>query len=500
MFRSLRTRLGLTYAVIAAVMLVAAYLVAEKAVDTALVASAAERLEVEAGLVVADSAEGKGATATDLAAGDVAVLLGGYGTAVAIIDASGQVLAAESNGADPAVLDARLDAGAYAAVIASGQTTHAVRTAADGRRTLVVAAPLQLRTDGPPSNPPGKGNGQGKGRGLGNQKGDPGAGPALGPANAVAQLAISLDGIDATVADVRSALQLAALGLLLVAGASVWLITALGLRPLERISRAAHRITAGDLTARAALPDGRDEVGRLGRAFDDMAERVDATLSAQRAFAADASHELRSPLTVLGGYVDVLARTQVDEPTRRRMLTSMRGEIDRLSRLSTDLLLLTQLEAGGGRLAAREIDLGALIEDVGDAARVVGADRHIEVETNGSLRVVADKDRLTQAVMNLIDNAIRHAPVGGAIRIAAREREGWAAVEVTNTGAPIPAEDLPRVFDRFFRADGGAAPNGHNAGLGLAIVKAIAEASGGSVHASSGTAGTTFEIRLPVAP
>jgi two-component system OmpR family sensor kinase len=508
--RSLRARLGLTYALIAAVMLVAVYLVAETAVDAALVGSAAERLEIEAGLVVADSESGNGATATDLAAGDVAAVLGGYGTAVAVIDANGQVLAAEANGADPEVLDARLGATDYAAVIASGQTMHAVRTAPDGRRTLVVAAPLQLRTGGPPANPGrgngqgnGNGNGNGQGRGLGNQKGGPVASPEIGPANAVAQLAISLDGIDATVAGVRSTLQMAALGLLIVAAVAVWLITALGLRPLERVSRAAHRIATGDLAARAALPAGGDEVGRLGRAFDDMADRVDSTMQAQRSFAADASHELRSPLTVLGGYVDVLARTEVDEPTKARMLASMRGEIDRLSRLSTDLLLLTQLEGGGGRLVPKEVDVTALVEDVGEAARIVGADRRIEVSTNGSLRVLADTDRLTQAVMNLVDNAIRHTPAGRGIGISARERDGWAAIEVSNEGAPIPPEDLARVFDRFYRADRGAASNGHNghhAGLGLAIVKAVAEASGGSVHASSTAAATTFEIRLPLAP
>jgi two-component system OmpR family sensor kinase len=500
---SLRSRLGATYAIVAAAMLVGAYLVAERAVDGALVASAAERLEIEAGLVVADSASGR-ATATDLAAGDVARILGGYGTAVAIVDASGQVLAAEANGADPTVLEARLAPSDYASVIASGQTVHAVRPAPDGGRTLVVAAPLQLRTTGPPSNP-GRGNGQGngqgvgQGRGLGNQKGDV-AGPPAGPPNAVAQLAISLDGIDETVAGVRWTLQVAALVLLLVAGVAVWLVTSLGLRPLERVSAAARRIAAGDLAARASLPAGGDEVGRLGRAFDGMADRVDATLHAQRAFAADASHELRSPLTVLGGYVDVMARTNVDEPTRSRMLTSMRSEIDRLSRLSTDLLLLTQLEAGGGRLAPREIDVAALVEDVGDAARIVGDGRRVEVRTNGPVRVLADQDRLTQAVINLVDNAVRHTPSAGDIVIAARSGEGWAAIEVSNTGTPIADADLPRVFDRFYCADRGDASNGHHAGLGLAIVKAIADASGGSVHVSSADARTTFQIRLPLAP
>lgn len=499
MLRSLRSRLGLTYAVIAALMLLLGYLIAEASIDAALVRSAAERLEIEAGLVVADARGGRGATATDLAAGDLAVVLGGYGTAVAIVDGKGVVLAAEPNGADAGVLDARLDPAAYANVIASGQTVQAVRLAPDGGRTLIVAAPVQLRAGGPPANP-GQGNGQGRGRGLGRGLGnqDPGSGVAIGPANAVAQLAISLDGVDAAVADARSTLQLGAFALLLAAVAIVWLVTALGLRPLERVVGAAHRIAAGDLDARAAIPAANDELGRLGQAFDDMAERVRATLRAQRAFAADASHELRTPLTVLGGYVDILGRTDMDPEAHAQTLRSMRREIDRLSRLSTDLLLLTQLEAGGGRLLSNEIDLGSVVEDVGSAARMLGPDRSIEVRSTGPVPVVADADRLTQAVMNLVDNAIRHTAPGGTIRITAARSDGSGTVEVANPGERIPPPDLERIFDRFYQAGRGSA-DGRHAGLGLAIVKAIADASRGSVQATSTERETTFTIRLPLA-
>jgi signal transduction histidine kinase len=492
--RSLRGRLVLLYAAIAAAMLFAAYSVAGATLEAALLNSAAERLEIEAGLVVADATGGRGATATDLAASDLATVLGGYGTAVAIIDANGGVLAAEPNGADASVLAARLESADYANVIATGTTMTSVRSGADGR-TLVVAAPVQLRTTGRPDNP-----GQGQGQGRGNQK--PGKGPAVaasGPANAVAQLAISLDGIDTTMADVRTTLQSAAFLLLALAAVAVWLVTRLGLRPLERVAGAADRISAGDLGARAALPGGDDEVGRLGRAFDGMAERVDATLRAQRAFAADASHELRSPLTVLGGYVDILARGNGEAAAPPETLAAMRREIDRLSRLSADLLLLTQLEAGGGRLEPREVDLGLLVDDIGAAARVIGQDREVAVQRDGPLPVHADPDRVTQAVMNLVDNAVRHTPAGGAIRITASRQDDQAVVAVANAGQPIPEPDLPRVFDRFFQAGDAPGRSGGHAGLGLAIVKAIVEASGGTVGATSNASETRFEIRLPVA-
>ena len=505
--RSLRWRLGLLYAGLAAIMLVIVLVTVGAVVEAALVRSAAERLEIEAGLVVADAGGGpKGPRATDLAAGDLATVLGGQGTAVVILDATGATTAAQPNGAPAPVFDARLDPADYAAVVAEARTIQRIRPAADGSRVLVVAAPVQLRTTGAGNgngnaNGNGKGNGNGNGKGLGNQ--NPGNGNAAtvpgGPANAVAQLAISLGPIDAALADLRWRIALVGLAVLAAVIALAWLVTGLGLRPLARIAGAADRIAAGDLAARTGLPGGGDEVGRLGNAFDRMADRVDATLGAQRQFAADASHELRSPLTVLGGYVDVLGRGEIDPGTKDRTLVAMRREIDRLSRLSADLLLLTQLEAGGSRLAPRPVDLGVLIEDIGAAATVIGPDRRVEIVRNGPLPIVADPDRLTQALMNLVDNAIRHAPAGGLVRLTGSRENGEAVAEVSNEGQPLAADDVGRVFDRFYRSDTTSRPgDGSHAGLGLAIVKAIVEASGGTVAAASDRTSTRFSIRLPI--
>ena len=505
--RSLRWRLGLLYAAVAAIMLVVVLLAVGAVVESALIKSAAERLEIEAGLVAADAGGGpKGPRATDLAAGDLATVLGGQGTAVVILDATGATSAAQPNGAPTAVFDARLDAADYAAVVAEARTIQRIRPAVDGGRVLVVAAPIELQVAGP-SNGNGNGgsnslgNGNGIGRGLGNQKPAKGGVTTVpsGPANAVAQLAISLDGIDATLMDLRVRIALVGLAVLATAIGLIWLVTGLGLRPLARIAGAADRIAGGDLAARTGLQTGGDEVGRLGHAFDRMADRVDATLGAQRQFAADASHELRSPLTVLGGYVDVLGRAEIDRDTRDRTLAAMRREIDRLSRLSADLLLLTQLEAGGSRLAPRPVDLANLLEDIGAAAAVIGPDRRVEIIQNGPLPIVADPDRLTQALMNLVDNAIRHTPSGGLVRLTGNRDHGDVIAEVSNEGRPPTAEDLAHLFDRFYRADPATPGDGSHAGLGLAIVKAIVEASGGSVAAASDPTGTRFSIRLPIA-
>ena len=500
--RSLRLRLALLYAGVAAIMLLIVLLAVGAVVESALVKSAAERLGIEAGLVVADAGGGKkGPKATDLAAGDLAMVLGGQGTAVVILDANGVASATQPNGAPAAVLDARLDPADYASVVAEARTIQGVRRAADGSRVLVVAAPVELRAPGPRNGNGVGNNGNGNGRGLGNQKPGKGDTTALtpGPANAVAQLAISLDPIDATLADLRWRIGVIGLAVLAAAIAVASVLTGLGLRPLGRIATAADRIAAGDLSARSGLPDGADEVGRLGRAFDGMADRVDSTLNAQRQFAADASHELRSPLTVLGGYVDVLARGGNDRATTDRTLRAMRHEIDRLSRLSADLLLLTQLQADGGRLVVRAVDLADLVEDIGAAATVIGPDRRVEVLRDGPLPIVADPDRLTQALMNLVDNAIRHAPVGGLVRLVSSRDGGMAIAEVSNEGDPVAADDLPHLFDRFYRAEQqGTGRDGPHAGLGLAIVKAIVEASGGTVAAVSDKTSTRFSIRLPL--
>jgi two-component system, OmpR family, sensor kinase len=554
--RSLRWRLGLLYAVVIASALAVVLVAVDVLVERALIDSTAARLEVEAGLIAAGtSARGGQATSpeTSLAASDVARVLGGQDTAAVVLDASGETLASEANGAPETVLDARLDPAAYTSIVATGNTVEQVLDAADGsgQRVLVVAAAIRFTTPGvpqasptpaPASSPgaaaeqspaagPGKGLGRGLGRGIGRgvglaggaaaggtvagsastsstapgSSGASGAGSAASVAaneapNAVAQLAVSLAAVDATLASVRTTLLGVGLAAFAIALAVVFVVTGLGLRPLARVAAAADRVATGDLSARARLPSGTDEIGRLGRAFDQMVDRLDGAFAAQRQFAADASHELRSPLTVLGGYVDVLARGAQEAPdSATRILGSMRREIDRLSRLAADLLLLTQLEAGGGRLAPERLDVGVLLTDLGEAARVIGEGRRVTVERGGPLPVIADHDRLTQALLNLVDNAVRHTPEGGLITLSGHRDDTTIVVEVFNEGEPIPREHLPHLFDRFYRVSRASAP-GRHAGLGLAIVKAIIEASGGAVSATSDAAGTRFIVWLPLAP
>jgi two-component system sensor histidine kinase BaeS len=177
----------------------------------------------------------------------------------------------------------------------------------------------------------------------------------------------------------------------------------------------------------------------------------------------------------------------------------MRREIDRLSRLAADLLLLSQLEAGGDNQRPRRVELGDLVEDIGAAARVIAGRRRIAVERDGPLLVDVDPDRITQAIMNLVDNAVRHTNESGTITLST-SREGVTAVAtVANEGDPIDARDLPHLFERFYRAERpeGDQAAGH-AGLGLPIVRAIAESAGGAVAVTSDGRETRFEVRLPI--
>lgn len=502
---SLRWRLALAYAIVLSVVLGLMLTIAGAMVERALIANTASRLEIEAGLITTGTGGRRGPTATDLAAGELAAVLGGQETAVVVLDSDGTTLASEANGAMAVVEQARLDPATYANVLASGESTDGiVRAGSDSERVLVVAVPVQLRTTGGP--PSDRGRPADKGLPPGLQKQNPGQGgndtviTDLTP-NAIAQLAVSLAPVDATLTDLRARMLLIGVGVLAAALAAAWIVTTLGLRPLGRVAKVADQVAGGDLSARVHLPDGPDEIGRLGRAFDDMVDRVEATLRSQRQFAADASHELRSPLTVLGGFVDVLGRSELAKSEDgARTLSAMRREIDRLSRLATDLLLLSQLEAGGGNLVPRPMDLGELVEDIGQAAQVLARGRRVAVERDGPLPIVADRDRLTQAIMNLIDNAVRHTPDDGLISLSSRRVGSVAVAIVANEGEPIDAQHLAHVFERFYRvpADDGSERPGYHAGLGLPIVKAIAEASGGTADVSSDATATRFQLRLPL--
>ncbi len=308
-------------------------------------------------------------------------------------------------------------------------------------------------------------------------------------------------------------LIVAALGLL-VAGTAVMAI--LVFRPVHRrlrgLEEAAAAVGAGEMAVRAPETGG-DEVASLARRFNQMAADLDARGQelrdadrSRRQLLADVSHELMTPLTAMRGYLETLALPAAvkDDATRARYLGIVTEETLRLEAIIGDLLDLARLEGGGGAFEHEPVPVARLFERA--HARHQGAleERGITLERGiapGTGIVIGDERRLEQVVQNLVANAVRHTPRGGRIALQARPDGRYVTVVVENSGAGIPAEHLPHVFDRFYRVDSARDARSGGSGLGLSIVRAVVEQHGGTVSATNGAlGGARFELRLPAGP
>lgn len=222
----------------------------------------------------------------------------------------------------------------------------------------------------------------------------------------------------------------------------------------------------------------------------------------QRAFVADASHEIRTPLTVVRGNAEMLELTAGEKLTaeERSYLTGIVGQAQYMQRLAEDLSVLARLDQGRPVVMPMErVDLLDLVEDVAADTRILGREKRINVQASGEIAtLLGDRDRLKEALLAIVDNAVRHSPVGGTIRLNLVNGEQRAVITVTDEGPGIPPEHRPRIFDRFYRVDVGRSRREGGSGLGLAIARAIVHAHGGDISVSSGAQhGAVFEIRLP---
>ena len=276
-------------------------------------------------------------------------------------------------------------------------------------------------------------------------------------------------------------------------------------RRLRAVESAARRLGSGDLSARA--PDrGGDEIAAVASAFNAMAadlsaraEALSASDRARRQLLADVSHELTTPVTAMRGYLETLAMTELalDEATRSRYLGIISDETNRLERLIGDLLELARLEGSSRTFAQDRVRVAELFDRVAarhePACRAAGVAISASIEP-GADTVIGDRDRLEQALQNLAANAIRFAPAGTAVRLAATPRNRAVVIAVADQGQGIPPEHLPHVFDRFYKADAAREGVSGGSGLGLSIVKAIVERHGGTISVSSEPGRTVFEI------
>ena len=273
----------------------------------------------------------------------------------------------------------------------------------------------------------------------------------------------------------------------IAAAASVLLAFLLGRwvsSPILRIGAAARRLADGDHRIRVAR-SGPEEVASLADSFNQMAERIEEQERVRREFIANAAHELRTPLTNLQGYLEAL-RDGVVPPTYETF-ESLHEEADRLVRLARSLDSLAEGDLASGPPALIDLDLAAAVVAAVDLARPGFERRGISVtcEVRAGLRARANPDHLSQVLANLLQNAVRYAPEGGRVTIAAARGPADVLVSVTNSGEGIPAADLPHVFERFYRVEKSRDRARGGAGIGLAIVKRLVELGGGSVGAES---------------
>jgi two-component system OmpR family sensor kinase len=279
-------------------------------------------------------------------------------------------------------------------------------------------------------------------------------------------------------------------------------------RRLRALEYAAQRLGGGDLCARAPHAGG-DEIARVAAAFNRMAGELQTRDAAvrtsdalRRKMMADVSHELKTPLTAMRGYIETLRMPEVvlDEDRRHRYFETIDRETRRLERIVKDLLDLARYEHGAVVLQRRLFDIERLFENVAGRherdAHTKGVAIRVHVEA-GADQVVADPDRIEQAIENLVGNALRHTPAGGTITLTATQADGVATLSVSDTGPGIAPEHLPHVFERFYKVDTARAADSTGSGLGLSITKAIIVRHRGTIAVTSQPGRTTFTVVLP---
>jgi signal transduction histidine kinase len=309
---------------------------------------------------------------------------------------------------------------------------------------------------------------------------------------------------------VQGALMALAVALAVTVTIGAWLTRGL-LRPIHQLQHGMAKVAEGDFEPDVQIPRARaDEIGDLARSFDRMTEQLTELDRLKAEFVSIASHELKTPLSVIRGYASLLLDGIYGEmsETQTKTLNSVADQADRLARLVHRLLDVSRFEAGGGRLELRPVDLRAFLADLASGFEVLaiqsGIDFRVDIDAGLPERLVADPDRLNEVLGNILSNAFKFTPKGGRIELSARRdgrRADGVVVEVQDSGVGIPADKLPHIFEKFFQVENDAQPRSVGSGLGLAIAREIVEAHGGTIGAASEPGrGTRFIVTLPERP
>jgi signal transduction histidine kinase len=309
----------------------------------------------------------------------------------------------------------------------------------------------------------------------------------------------AIDDRNQALTELKHAFVIGAPAAILIAGGIGYLLASLALVPVERMRRRAEMITATGEEERLPLPPAADELRRLGETLNAMLERLDRSMRRERRFIADASHELRTPITVLKSELEVAVRNSKLPPSELSSVRSALEEADRLTQLAEDLLVLARSDEGRLPVRRERAIVTQLLERASRpfARQAEERDRQISIDAPEGLRADVDPLRIEQALHNLIDNSLRHG--SGAIRVSAQSEDGGLVFAVADEGPGFATDQRERVFERFTHGEGDGASGG--SGLGLAIVRTIAEAHGGNVWiASNGSAGADVRMRIPSVP
>jgi signal transduction histidine kinase len=312
----------------------------------------------------------------------------------------------------------------------------------------------------------------------------------------VAVFAAPLSDVQANVELIRGRIIAAgALALILAIVAGYLMARALAAR-VKRLETAARKVASGDFS-NPIHADSDDELGQLAAAFDDMQRQLARLDTARKQFIASASHELRTPIFSLGGFVELLEDEELDEETRAQFLAQLRGQVARMRKLATELLDLSRLESGALELRPEPTDVGQLAREVASefTPAVSAHDAALEVHAaDDPIEIDCDPERVAQVMRILLDNALVHTPAGTTIVVSAAREDGHVTLEVADTGLGIRNQTMPHIFEPFFTSADGA----RGAGLGLAIARELAEQMRGELSVRSAPGETTFKLTLPV--
>jgi len=289
---------------------------------------------------------------------------------------------------------------------------------------------------------------------------------------------------------------------LVVAIVGGWWLMRRSLAPLEALTRAIERTHERNLHERLPRTGNADELDRLTQVFNDMTARLDQAFERIRDFTLHASHELKTPLTVMQGELETACREESLTESQREWMASLVDEVQRLAKIVDGLSLLTKADAGQVPFVMETVQMDALVRDAVEDARLLGYSDRIEVHLAACdpVPVRGDRHRLRQVLLNLVDNAVKYNVPGGSVTVSLRRAGALLTLTLENTGAGIPPDELPKVFSRFYRGDASHSSAVEGSGLGLSIAQWIVEAHGGRISMESRQGGpTTVTVRMPSA-